>query len=215
MKNKFENYTVAYIDFLGTKEKINTNDIECLKTIEKIFKETNDLFKKNSKFIHNSIKTKIFSDNILMFSKGINGLFDVATYSAVFQIRALINGLIVRGGISFGSFYESKTFVFGKALCDAVVLEEEIAVFPRIILDKKINDEELKKYVCVKDSDGYYYIDFYSYYPTVEFNTDTNDMCKKLKKQIIDLKSKNNNVKYIQKYDWLINYHNKYCEKSK
>ena len=36
MKNKFENYTVAYIDFLGTKEKINTNDIECLKTIEKI-----------------------------------------------------------------------------------------------------------------------------------------------------------------------------------
>ena len=214
MDKTFKNYTVAYIDFLGTKDKINTDDITHLKTIKKIFEETDNLFKQNEKFLEKyPIKRKIFSDNILMYSEGINGLWDVIAYSAIFQIRALYNGLTTRGGISYGSFYENDNFVYGKGLSDAVVLEEQIAVFPRIIIDNKIQYKDRKKLVCIKDTDGYYYIDFYSYYPNIDNHIKENEICKNLKNIIIDLKSKSNHVKCLQKYDWLINYHNSYCKK--
>ena len=216
MDTIFKKYTVAYIDFLGTKEKINTNDVIHLQTIKKIFSETNNLFKKNAKFLkEHPIQTKIFSDNILMYSEGITGLWDIIAYAAIFQIRALYNGLTVRGGVSYGSFYQDDIFVYGKGLSDAVVLEEQIAVFPRIIIDNKIQYIDRKELDCIKDSDGYYYIDFYSYYPNIDVNVKENEICKNLKNIIIDLKSKSKDVKCMQKYDWLINYHNLYCKKMK
>ena len=62
------NHLIAYIDFLGTKEKIkNDKDFTYLKFLKELYsiliehiKKTN----KNNEFL-NKIKVKIFSDNIL------------------------------------------------------------------------------------------------------------------------------------------------------
>lgn len=216
MSELFQNYIVAYMDFLGTKDKISVGDEKHLLTIKNIFEETNKLFTKNTKFIKkHPIKTKIFSDNILMYSKGIGGLWNIVAYSAIFQIRALCNNLTVRGGISYGLFYEDEVFVYGKVLSSAVLFEEQIAVYPRIIIDKNLNKNDIIKLNCIKDSDGYFYLDFYSFYPNIELTSNDNKICGELKKKILALKSKAKDIKSAQKYDWLINYHNSYCKKMK
>ena len=74
---------------------------------------------------------------------------------------------------------------------------------------------EILKLNCIKDSDGYYYLDFYSFYPNIKLNFDENAVCLELKNKILELKSKTNDTKCIQKYDWLFNYHNLYCNKMK
>ena len=93
------------------------------------------------------IEYKIFSDNVLICRKKRDYLlseFDLVTFLRLVATiqRIFFEGyqLIVRGGVTKGPLYLTNDFVGGKALVDAVELEES-AVYPRIVVDNCILNE--------------------------------------------------------------------------
>ena len=52
-------------------------------------------------------------------------------------------GLFLRGRIKRGSLSINRDYVFGQGIIDVVVIEEKLAIYPRIIVD-----EELVQYAC-------------------------------------------------------------------
>lgn len=76
-----------------------------------------------------------FSDSIV-FSKPfdlgqLDGFLDAL---AIWQKSLLLDGLLCRGGVTFGKHFVKDKFLFSKAMIDAYVLESSRARFPRIVV---------------------------------------------------------------------------------
>lgn len=76
-----------------------------------------------------------FSDSIV-FSKPFDlgqlaGFLDAL---AIWQKSLLLDGLLCRGGVTFGKHFVKDKFLFSKAMIDAYVLESSKARFPRIVV---------------------------------------------------------------------------------
>ena len=189
---EFSEYYVAYFDVLGYKEAFKKSKDFSAKLIDAI--EFSIKIMKEIVSIHNTtilgestekipeIEYKVFSDNVLICYKEtkddlsalslVSFLRLVATIQRVFFERP---HLIVRGGITKGLLYLTDDFVGGKALIEAVELENN-AVYPRIVVDDCILNElnlfkmkdELSKSVMeascldllVKDTDGKYFLNY-------------------------------------------------------
>lgn len=153
---EFAEYYVAYFDVLGYKEAFKKSKDISAKLIESI-ESSIGLMKKIVSIVNGvydgttpkdfEIEYKIFSDNILICYKETKGalsaLFLVFFLRLVATIqRIFFEGfhLIVRGGITKGPLYLTSDFVGGKALIDAVELENT-AVYPRIVVEDCILNE--------------------------------------------------------------------------
>lgn len=220
-------YLVGYIDLLGTGQKIQEDrSSQYINKIREIYNETLDFCNKFEKHFtgFSTIKTKIFSDNILIYlkcGKIIDNLGLLVAICGVFQAEAYKKGILTRGGISKGNFYSDNLFVYGEALLNSVKLEEKIAIYPRVIIDKGLNDSckeaeqnKLNKEskVLLKDMDAFYYINFYNFLAL--HNPIEESEAAGLKSKLEELKNTyRNNLSIMQKIDWLINYHNNYLKK--
>ena len=71
---------------------------------------------------------------------------------------ALRHGYLIRGGISEGEFYkdDSNIFVYGKALIEAINLEEKIAIYPRIVVQSSIKKSNPQYFELA--TDGVWYL---------------------------------------------------------
>lgn len=117
------------------------------------------------------------------------------------QTEILGYGYLMRGAIVEGNFYHDEKFVYGKALVEAVNIEENVAIYPRIIVQKQI--QEVVRQYCYQDTDGEYYLNSFLYcsgMSYVGFRINLLDMLKKY----------TNNQRIIQKIMWAITYYNKY-----
>jgi len=210
---KLGEHIVAYIDILGTSERIKNDKYgEHFCRLEDILQDVSSVIVQlpNDKEIE--IKVKIFSDNILFYLKkskfdneGINALDMIICAVQTFQRKALNSNLLTRGSITQGEFYADDVFVYGKALLEAVKLEENIAIYPRVILSPKIIkeiSEKGKNYVS-KDLDGLYYIDYADNLSVSALRWDTKTFESGYKEAI-----SKDNIKNMQKYLWLIDKHN-------
>ena len=166
---EFSEYYVAYFDVLGYKDAFKKSEDVSAKLIESI-KSSIDLMKKIVSIINapsdesvdkkTGIEYKIFSDNILICYKkttsSVSAIYLVSFLRLIATIqRIFFEGyhLIVRGGITKGPLYLTNDFVGGKALIDAVELENS-TVYPRIVVaDCILNDlnseiqNDLQKYI--------------------------------------------------------------------
>ena len=146
---EFSEYYVAYFDVLGYKEAFKKSEdisAQLVKSIEssidlmkKIVFAVNNISKESTKKTP-EIEYKIFSDNILICYKDIKDALSALSLVSFLRLIATIQRiffegfhLIVRGGITKGPLYLSNDFVGGKALIDAVELENT-AVYPRIVV---------------------------------------------------------------------------------
>lgn len=165
----FSEYYVAYFDVLGYKDAFKKSEdisAKLIKSIEssidlmkKIVFAANNIFRESTPK-KTEIEYKIFSDNILICYKDIedasSALFLVSFLRLIATIqRIFFEGyhLIVRGGITKGPLYLTNDFVGGKALIDAVEIENT-AVYPRIVVADCILNElnsgiqnDLQKYI--------------------------------------------------------------------
>lgn len=121
----------------------------------------------------------IFSDCIVVSLPASN---EIEIFHCLSQIRWMIINLIFsnilcRGAISYGKLIHTEKYIFGPALVEAYILESKCANYPRIILEDNIvalaataesrlhSPQEAIKYVTEfleKDSDGLFYIDYFS-----------------------------------------------------
>ncbi len=203
------NYYLAYLDILGTKNIVaEDKDDEYLHKLDKIYKKAiNDkgfINKHNNK----DIFAKIFSDNILLGVK-LNKdeefnkpkLEKLINLAGLIQLNTLKEGYLLRGAIVRDDFCDTGIFVYGKALGDAVEMEENIAIYPRIIIQRKNIFNTNPAYI-MRDSDDYYYVNSYFFSYKNNFKIFKDKLLENLKK------AKNEKVK--QKIMWFINYHNSY-----
>ena len=153
---EFSEYYVAYFDVLGYKDAFKKSKDISAKLVEAI-EQSIDLMKKIVSIINYTfgefaekvpeIEYKIFSDNVLICYKEMNeplsGVSVVRFLRLVATIQRVFfegNHLIVRGGVTKGPLCLTNDLVGGKALIDAVELENT-AVYPRIVVDDCILNE--------------------------------------------------------------------------
>lgn len=185
---RYENRIVAYIDVLGFKNQIRSTitdgkEIEGqTKLIYDAYNSIRDVWNLDSKDpiikkFHKSKRITIFSDSIVVSVKATE---QSALFYMLLEIMWLIMQLIdkkmlCRGAIVYGKLHHTQKMIFGPALVDAYITESKAALYPRIILDKSvieigakygINDiqyeRESIKNLLAMDTDGLYYIEYFS-----------------------------------------------------
>lgn len=216
---ELKKYYICYIDILGYKEHMNNmGEGKFLNILHEAYtiaiRDINIMSKpthSNANFIY-----KIFSDNLVVCTEcnRIDSLYSLFYLVYILQRHFIdSHNLYLRGSITEGLLYIDQEYIFGSGLVQAYKLENNIAIYPRIILDKVLNiNEVINSYseilFCI-DGDGYYFIDY-----LVKRANDPKPLYKNHKIHVINkLKEYKNNEVVYQKYLWCKEYHNRSCIK--
>lgn len=178
---------------------------------------------------------KSFTDN---FAFGIPVNNDAESELGVFftnitshQLYLAVNGLFMRGAITVDQLYMDEHMVFGPALINAVMIEKENAIYPRVVLGPCAIKKMLKhleyysaghapqvNYILL-DEDGQYFINYLK--ATIDLSQSLyeeevlqNSLEKAREHQIQIIKCLEENEadqKIKDKYTWLAQYHNYFC----
>lgn len=208
---EFSNCVIAYIDLMGIKEKINSQ--YTLTTIWILLKRIAQLCENNKRLYY-----KAFSDNIIICEQiddsnpiiALNDVLNIVREIEFFMFH--IEVPFVRGAIVVGSIYFNDDYVFGEALLKAYRIEQNDAIFPRIIVDKSVFNilEHNKSDYIIKDRDGLYFYDFMAA-KINEINLKIQTI-RALKANILwNLQVNCKNTKIVSKMEWLVNYFNESC----
>lgn len=208
MEHKLEEYVVAFIDILGASKKISDNSEKSLNIVHAVYE--NALSSCEKLYDNNSIKNlkpkvRIFSDNIVIAvptkEKGdFSAFISIAILSGLIQHEFLHYKYLVRGGIAIGDFFIDDTMLWGNALLDAYYIENNVSIFPRIVVHPETvaklhlaTNEKRQKWI-LQDADGLFFVD---YMQKTAFNDNYIELllyrineCEKLLIEATDIKSK-------------------------
>ena len=212
MRNPQTNYKtsrhcVAYLDILGGKNKICADkDNTFLNTLNMVFQdaieETNFLFRKETIF------TKIFSDNILLAieiednnNQTEEKISSLLNLTANVVLETLRHRFLMRGAITIGDFFQNDILVYGKALVDAVEMEEKTAIYPRVIATDEV--QQIAPQYFTESSDGLHTFNYliYAVEPGDSYT---------IKINLLKMLEECPNKKVEQKIRWAISYFNYY-----
>lgn len=242
---KTKQYYIAYFDILGYKNffEDKESDIQIfLQNNKSIAIDTADITTEEND-ISQSVIYKSFSDNFIVlieadsFSEYEIMLF-LSRQIATLQFKFLMEYQIpIRGAITKGEAYIDDDIVFGSGLIKAVELEGKNALYPRIIIDDKIEKDivnyVVKKGLIAKDEDEKYYLDFFSLLTnkTYHFDIEADEKQKivkfcnqvvalvvryaHIKNNLSDLSKINESAKTIYKYVWLMTKYNEFVDSRK
>ena len=230
-----EKYFVAYLDMLGSKEKIrDEKDGEWLNKINTLYQDAwKYSLNLQETYTHEKPIFKIFSDNIVIAEKvhdksddKDNSIFRLLTLLAYFQTHALIKfQWLVRGCVTMGELYirdpcegDPTSFIWGKALIQANYIEEQIAVFPRIIVDSSVlnlDDSIMLYYLCnsgrtyiKKDVDQLTYLNYLAINIELEHCGHANEILDRVRDVLTKMKSAyTDKEKILQKINWTEKYY--------
>lgn len=142
---------VAFLDVLGFKELVFKNNPESRGKLDEYFNILNHVIryirgiemKKDIGFI-------VISDSIIMTipqgntrDEKLNSLRTICVATGLIQSELALLDIWLRGGISSGNAYFNKQTnqIVGPAYINAYLLEENMAIYPRILLDSKVINE--------------------------------------------------------------------------
>lgn len=212
---KTSNYIIAYLDILGAKQMIcNDDNFDFLNHLNMFMEDAIEesgggIFKHKEE-----IYIKIFSDNILLAielnkndeqrDNKIAALFNTVAniYNEILRYGYLMGGAIVEG-----EFFHNDKIVYGKALVEAVHLEENVANVPRILVKTKVSEQH-SFYYLMKDEDDELFLNIFHLcesFDDVAFKISLLEMLKKHK----------NEEKIKTKIMWMIKYFNSWFTKYK
>jgi len=245
---KYSKHFVCYIDLLGVRQ-----GVEDIVQQRKIFTALN-MYKKikaSYETNHNirigimmdskvESKTELtlpyqcsfFSDCLVLSYKHDNPRRDFADlYCILCDINLLTymflrKGIFIRGGFSYGDLYHEGDVCFGRALADAVELEEDVAKHPRIAIAPNIfdpNSDEFPYKNMDVDLNGSAWRMFFNYKIGTDFSEEPHvQFCDFLDDRLsssVDgaIEIRNNIVKELlsphperimEKYEWMKEYYN-------
>lgn len=176
--NQYSLRYVAFLDVLGFKEIIRSNNSEWVKTnIYDEARRMDILFKTGlySRVLpetsYRELEFVFISDSfIISIPTTVERSLEVLIVSCLLLQQFFIKAkrpILLRGGISKGEFYHFKEITFGPALVDAYLLEKNKSIYPRIVIDEALQVPELctgkdnfARVCCSVDQDGQQYIDY-------------------------------------------------------
>ena len=209
---KTSNYCIAYLDILGATQKIcNDENFDFLNHLNMFMEDAisesgNGVFKRQEE-----MRIKIFSDNILITLK-LNPKDPERDYKIAVLFTTVANiyneilryGYLMRGAIVEGEFFQNDIIVYGKALVEAVKLEEG-AGNPRIIVKAQVSKNYQYHYL-MQDDDEELFLNIFQLcepFDDIAFKSNLLEMLKKHK----------DNEKIKAKIMWMINYFNSWFTK--
>lgn len=144
---------VAFLDLLGFKTLVDQSDSnqEILDKINLALEYTAGIRQDNYEGAMSLAKidkhVTVFSDSIVisyattMPGGGFQVLMDL-----VYICNDLLGiGIPVRGGVTVGKLIHDESKCFGPAMVDAYLMESEKAKYPRVIIDKKVLEYDLRR----------------------------------------------------------------------
>lgn len=158
---QFSKYLVIFVDILGSQNRTNFQEMY---QINKIFYDELEN-NQRSDMPHTVYERKIysFSDCAYIFygfkdgtsdeRKDIGRLFTVALCNCEpLFLRFIKEKIIFRGGIYYGDAYidTHRNMFFGPAVNSAYALESEVAVHPRIVIDRFVAETAIESIKQVK-----------------------------------------------------------------
>lgn len=225
----------AFIDILGFSnliEQSEENWISAMARLEKIEKhvEFNFLDK-----ISEGTTVRIFSDNIYISipiedsdeERLTRNIRDFLTELFEMQWYFINDEVFIRGGIAVGTQYVSDSTLFGTALLKAYRAESKVAKFPRIILDRSftnlIDSLKDKKIPLLnltrlykKDDSGVDFLDYLLLWDDWTWDQKLKkEMFMKHRDIILNQLKNTRDKNILDKYNWVIRYHNTYAERYK
>lgn len=219
---------VAFIDILGFKNIVREKTAQEIKLIYDEIRMVDALFCGTDlptsvpNEVSENLKMTILSDSIIIsISKNIDsaffGLFVFCLFIQ-FKLIGLKTPILTRGAISDGDYFRScdkdtdTTIIFGPSLVDAILLQEEVAIYPRIVIrDALLSSEKTKlsgdNYAIIntftrKSEDGYWFIDYLKF--RMMFSKRSNAIKEYIESQLIEQQVD----RVRQKYQWLEEYYN-------
>lgn len=220
---------VTYFDVLGFSEQIRTKDCG---QIHKVL----DVFSYHSVEDTNGeeedcLKTFIFSDCVVRFVD-LNTKFYPANNPFLELINLiriqgeLINqGIVIRGGITYGEFYfdSKKHFIYGPGIVRAVALEK-LAKFPRIVVDSYIlklvesnasfkmphhtSEYELQQVKSVLRTEDQVYLNYFKVFQDEVDDIESYGVWMDKHRSLILNGLLSEDISTREKYQWLKKYHN-------
>ncbi|BAK44745.1 hypothetical protein [Eggerthella sp. YY7918] len=169
-------YLVAYLDILGTTERIKdqAHANETLNILHNLYtfntSTAKEIFKQEA-----GIAFRVFSDNLVV-ALPLSDNYKESPWAITLFLRIVSNiqsscvgdgvGWLLRGGITIGHAYIDEVMVWGEALVEAYNLENNLAVFPRVVFNESaarslMKHEELSPFVN-RDFDGVFYLNYLS-----------------------------------------------------
>ena len=197
-----ETYCVAYLDVLGSKKIMKNDSNKFLNDLNSIyFDARSDIVATGE-----TIEAKIFSDNILLSIKTGDDLENakdkvtkILNLAGNIYNDALWHGYLLRGAITIGDFCKNDLWVYGKALVEAVDMEESIAIYPRIIVHESLYKTHRQYFMqCTDGCLALNTLIFYGKPDVYKFRL--LDLCRQYHKD----------AKVMQKIMWVISYFNEY-----
>lgn len=157
----YERRIVAYFDVLGWRSEIEqaANDarrIARIAMVPKIFSQGVSQIATQAPGAH----LTSFSDSVIVsapykadrLQSSLEGL-------ATIQLGAAFAGFWLRGGITIGPLIHNEAFVFGPALNRAHELESRLAKYPRILIDRDIEEFGQVEADCIHSDSGWKFTD--------------------------------------------------------
>lgn len=158
MALNYEKSYVAFLDVLGFKKLVNskqTLDVEKIELYLETARKAIDGLKKIPSKIN--IGSILISDSIILTvpfgannNENVNNLRQLCIAVLYIQRKLSEHDIWIRGGISCGDTYFDKenNQIIGSAYINAYLLEEKMAIYPRVILDTKI----IRELECLNSS---------------------------------------------------------------
>lgn len=231
----FRPSVAAYLDILGTKDAmpgLKNSDL----------RPQLDLLDRMNRILHDQAdgdrwqRMLTFSDCIALavpLSKGAPLGMDlgiVVGSIATYQFLQACEGRFLRGGITLGNVYADYSTITGNALVDAVVLEEQIAVVPRVLVSSDslelMIEASQKGYGenaveaegntdLLIDADGFGFVNYLDVALEAEENSvqPAEELLGKHRDAVVRALDKYPDSSRIRdKYVWVAHYHNTFCE---
>ena len=156
---------------------------------------------------------RVFSDNICIaipvskYDKHLpERCYSLLAFSQIIFSNALEEKLLIRGGITVGDLYIDNIFIYGKGLIDSYKLENQNAVYPRIIISEDFIKLLRGKYEedYKLDEDGLYSVNILSHLSRAKI--DISGIKEFLQ---LEMEQNNSHLDIFQKYYWLFEKLNK------
>lgn len=236
-------HIILFLDILGYSETIikskpPKDENYYLEEVHYIMSTLSSFIEERNRYVDNNnddlglsrFKSLIFSDNILFFAPYDNDIDRGNLYMnllyglAAFLFQYQKEDFFFRGGITAGPLYydEKLHMVYGSGLVRAYELESKSAIYPRIVIDENLKPVDWLVGLRKENGEGIWYFDYlelaYALYKQEEMNKDLHHSDKLwlenhqsyIQNALIKHKD---NLKIYEKYKWLAEYYNQFCDK--
>lgn len=227
----YRNCFVVFLDIMGFKNIINETkkDGDLARKIKDILIHiANEKINNDDESVpwrNDARNISVFSDSMVI-SYWSETVINGSLYHLLMDVSYICSDLIekdvfFRGAITYGHLYHDKNICFGPALVDAYMIEEGVAVYPRVVIDdiaieegvrlKSVSnsteeEKDFLKKIIKRDIDGKHYLD---YLTSILGEIDGYDEFMKKIKLNIERKLGNKYANRIMcKYMWFANYYN-------